>query len=135
MKAFDGLIQGAATIFRREPWWAEFWSAMTAVMWSSLSFASMGALQYWPSMRVLTELGGDRFWHVAGVGMGAMQFLFLLCDQRWLRWGAAIGMCWFWGVLTLGVWVATPWAPAVAIYAGWCGINLFSILRLLRHHG
>lgn len=135
MRAFSGFIQGASSIFRREPWWAEFWSAMTAVMWSLLSSVSMGALRYWPSMRVLTELGGDRFWHVAGVAMGAMQFLFLLYDQRWLRWGAAIGMCWFWGVLTLGVWVATPWAPAVAVYAGWCGINLFSILRLLRHHG
>lgn len=135
MRAFDGLVRSATIIFHREPWWAEFWSALTAVLWSSLSFASMGALRYWPSMRVLTELGGDRFWHVAGVTMGAMQLLFLLWDQRWLRWGAAVGLCWFWGVLTLGVWVATPWAPAVAVYAGWCGINLFSILRLLRHHG
>lgn len=135
MRAFDGLVRSATAIFHREPWWAEFWSALTAVLWSLLSFASMGALGYWPSMRVLTELGGDRFWHVTGVAMGTMQLLFLLWDQRWLRWGAAVGLCWFWGVLTLGVWVATPWAPAVAVYASWCGINLFSILRLLRHHG
>lgn len=135
MKAFERLARAAAGMFRREPWWAEFWSAVTAVSWSGLSFASMGALRFWPSMRVLSELGGDRFWHLAGVGLGMTQMLFLLCDHRWLRWGAAVALCWFWGVLTMGVWAATPWAPAVAVYAGWCGINLFSILRLLRHHG
>ena len=135
MSGFDTLLRGACNIFRREPWWAEFWSALTAVSWSVLSFASMDALRFWPSMRVLLELGGDRFWHVAGVGLGMMQLLFLVCDQRWLRWGASLALCWFWGVLTMGVWVATPWAPGVAVYAGWCGVNLFSILRLLRHYG
>ena len=34
----------------------------------------------------------------------AAQLGFLLLDQRWLRWAAAIAMCWFWAVLTLAVW-------------------------------
>ena len=83
-------------------------------------------------MRILTQLGTDRFWHMAGVLLGAAQVTFLLWDKRWLRWGAAFMICWFWGVLTVGVWQAVPWSPAVAVYAGWCGINIFSILRLLR---
>ena len=135
MNVFEPLLRGVATTFRREPWWAEFWSAMTAVWWSALSFASMDPLRGWPSMRVLSELGGDRFWHLVGVGLGGAQMVFLLCDHRWLRWVAAVALCYFWGVLTLGVWAATPWAPSTAIYAGWCGINVFSILRLLRHYG
>ena len=124
-----------AAIFRREPWWAEFWSGATAISWAGLSYMSVEQLRDWPSMRVLTEIGGDRFWHSAGIGLGLSQLVFLLLNERWLRWGAAVLQCWFWAVLTLGVWQAVPWAPGVAVYAGWCGINLFSILRLLRRSG
>ena len=134
MKAFDRLRLNAAAIFQREPWWAEFWSAITAVVWAGLSYASVEDLRDWPSMRVLAELGDDRFWHLIGFGLGASQLVFLLCNQRWFRWGAAIALGWFWAVLTLGVWAAVPWAPGVAVYAGWCGINVFSVLRLMRHY-
>lgn len=119
-------------ILRREIWWAEFWSGMTALGWAWLSYASVEDLAYWPSMHVLVQIGNDRFWHVIAFGLGISQLVFLMFNHRGLRWGAALLMCWFWGVLTLGVWVATPWAPGVAVYAGWCGINVFSILRLLR---
>ncbi len=135
MRASDGLRRVVSAMLRREPWWAEFWSALTALAWAGLSVASVSELRDWPSMRVLTEIGGDRFWHVVGFGSGLSQLLFLLWDQRWLRWGAAVVLCWFWGVLTVGVWQAVPWAPGVAVYAGWCGINMFSILRLLRRTG
>lgn len=126
------LLRNVALIFKREPWWAEFWSAMTALSWAGLSYWSVEALREWPSMRILTEIGSDEFWHFTGFVLGLAQLLFLLSDRRWLRWGAAVALCWFWAVLTIGVWVAVPWAPGVAVYAGWCGINVFSILRLLR---
>ncbi len=129
------MFQSAAVMFKREPWWAEFWSAITAVFWAALSYASFHSLHDAPSMQVLEEIGNDQIWHLVGLVLGVSQMIFLVCDQRWMRWAAAVALCWFWGVLTLGVWTALPWAPAAAVYAGWCGINVFSILRLLRHYG
>ena len=119
-------------VFSREPWWAEFWSAITAVLWAGLTYASLEKMRDWPSMQLLVEIGDDRFWHMLGFGLGICQIVFLTWDRRWLRWGTALAQGWFWGVLTLGVWVATPWSPAVAVYAGWCGINVYSVLRLMR---
>lgn len=132
MKIFGAVLKNAAVILQREPWWAEFWSAITALAWAGLSYASRDNLDVWPSMQVLSRIGDDRFWHLVAFGLGMSQLLFLLCNQRWLRWTAALLLCWFWAVLTLGVWVAVPWAPGVAVYAGWCGVNVFSILRHLR---
>lgn len=135
MPALQRMALGARTMFRREPWWAEFWSAIVAVAWSFLSAASRTELSEWPSMQVLTDLADAQVWHLVAAGLGVSQLMYLVLDARWLRWAMAIVMCWFWGVLTAGVWTATPWAPGVAVYAGWCGINVFSILRLVRHHG
>lgn len=132
MKGSERLRRCLLLAWSREPWWAEFWSAATAVIWAGLSYSSVERLRDWPSMQVLIEIGDDRFWHGLGFGLGLFQLLALLCDRRWLRWLAALLLGWFWGVLTLGVWAATPWSPAVAVYAGWCGINVFSTLRLLR---
>ncbi len=122
-------MRHAAIVLGREPWWAEFWSASTVLAWVALSYASTERLAVWPSMQVLLRIGDDRFWHVIGLGLGLAQLVFLLFDRRWLRWIAAILLCWFWAVLTLGVWIAVPWAPGVAVYAGWCAANLLSILR------
>ena len=133
-KTFRVLFYNAALIFRREPWWAEFWSATTALSWAGLSYASTDDLSVWPSMQVLLQIGDDRFWHLVGFGLGLFQLVVLIGNQRWMRWIGAVAMCWFWAVLTLGVWVAVPWAPGAAVYAGWCGVNVLSILRLLRHY-
>jgi hypothetical protein len=105
---------------------------MTALAWSAMIRASLDRFQDWPSMRVLGEIGTDRFWHILGFGLGFCQISALALESRWGRWVTAVALGWFWGVLTLGVWIATPWSPAVAVYAGWCAINLFSIMRLLR---
>lgn len=136
MRVFEHMFRtmGRATgrVLRREPWWAEFWSAVTAIGWSAVSLSNNGAMDVWPSMQVLLLIGGENFWHGTGLGLGLAQLGFLLLDCRWLRWSAAVAMCWFWAVLTLGIWAAVPGSPGVAVYAGWCATNLFSILRLVR---
>jgi hypothetical protein len=116
----------------REPWCAEFWSGTTALIWAMMTYSGLERFRDWPSMRVLCEIGNDHFWHLLGLGLGACQIAVLVSDRRWARWLVAVAQGWFWGVLTLAVWVATPWSPAVAIYAGWCAINVSSIMRLLR---
>ena len=128
----DAFRRGAERVLALEPWWAEFWSASTAVLWAGFSYAGAARLQDWPSMRLLLELGDERFWHLLVFGLGFCQIVSLACDRRWWRWAMALAQGWFWGVLTLGMWAATPWSPAVAVYAGWCVSNVFSVLRLLR---
>ena len=99
MRAFDfGLGHLARTTkqaFQREPWWAEFWSAVTAIGWAVVSWTSPDALGAWPSMQVLLRVGGEQFWQLAGFGLGVGQLWFLVADRRWLRWGVAVMMCWF----------------------------------------
>ncbi len=126
MRRFRDFFVSLARLMQREPWWAEFWSALTAMAWGALS--SLG--DSWPSMTVLLRLEDERFWHSAGMGLGMLQMSALLSDNRWLRWISALALCWFWAVLTVGVWAAVPGAPAVAVYAGWCAINATSICRL-----
>lgn len=119
--------------FRVGYWWAELWSAITAVIWSTVTCLSVQKLVECPSMRVLAEIGDDRFWHVLGFGLGLGQAVMLGCDRRWGRWARgmfAVAQGWFWGVLALGMWVATSWSLAVAVYAGWCLLNVASIMRL-----
>lgn len=119
-------------VLAREPWWTEFWSATTALLWAGMTRSSLNWLYEWPSMRVLSEIGTVRFWWVLGFGLGLCQILALAWDERWARWLVAVAQGWFWGILTLAVWIAAPWSPAVAVYAGWCAINMFSTMRLLR---
>ncbi len=128
MKAFKRSCADIARLLRREPWWAEFWSALTAIAWGALSSLH----DPWPSMQVLLRLEDERFWHSAGMGLGVMQLVFLLSDHRLLRWVGAVALCWFWALLTVGVWAAVPGAPSVGVYAGWCAINATSICRLPR---
>ncbi len=129
MSKLRSTVRAATAIFCRDPWWAELWSALTALAWVVLSYASTEQLAVWPSMQVLLQISDDRFWQLIGLCLGLAQLTFLFCNRRWLRWSAAIFLTWFWAVLTLGVWVAVPGAPGVAVYAGWCGVNLLSTLR------
>lgn len=135
MRLVLAVVAHLRLFFKREPWVSELCSALTALGWVSLSYVSRDNLAYWPSMKVLLSIGDDRFWHLLGLALGIGQFLFVIFDQWLLRWMASLVLCWFWCVLTLGVWYATPWAPAVAVYAGWGAANLFSVIRLPRRPG
>ncbi len=86
-------------------------------------------------MSYLLRIAGDDTWQLTGLILGIVQFVVLVCDLRWMRWGSAILACWFWSLLTLGVWASVPWAPGTVVYAVWIGVNFFSILRLLRPNG
>lgn len=119
-------------VFSRSPWAADLGSAMTALTWSLMFTLAPKDMTDWESMRLLETLATQDAWQAMAMVLSVVQLVATIMNYRWLRWGAALVAAWFWGVLTLGVWSATPWNPAVAAYAGWCGINLFSILRLLR---
>ena len=119
--------------FRREPWVAEMASAVAILLWaalSSLGFSDIGGVR---SMPALIGLAGPWFWHAAALALGVGQIVVLLLDQRWLRWVVAMLIGWLWGSLSAGFWLATPWAAAAAPFAGFCGANAFSVVRIFMH--
>lgn len=119
-------------VFSRSPWAADLGSALTAVGWAIVMWAAPHDMVAWPAMLVLVNIADQEAWEAAGLALGLGQFAAMAVDRRWMRWTAAVALSWFWGVLAVGVWSATPWNPATVAYAGWCAINVFSILRLLR---
>ena len=137
MKAFDprGIIGHLRRVFWRSPWAAEMGCALTTMAWGGMLWAAPGDMDAWPSMALLLRLAPDEAWQALGVSLGFWQVVSLLLDWRWGRWAMAGAMGWFWSVLALAVWTATPWAPHAAAYAGWAMVNVFSVLRLLRAGG
>ena len=49
----QALQRGLRQAFFREPWWAEFWSAITALLWAGMTYASLEQMRDWPSMQLL----------------------------------------------------------------------------------
>lgn len=119
-------------VFSRSPWAAECASAMTLMTWAVYCWAGPNDMEIWPSAVMMMQLGTDEAWQMVGFSLGFWQLMFLGLDRRWTRWMMALACCWFWALLALSVWVATPWNPHVPAYGGYILINLFSILRLLR---
>ncbi len=130
MRTFKQLARELAISLRGDVWWAELWSGMTALCWALFSLRYQHELA--PSMQMPVRLGDAGIWQLLSFALGSAQLFILILNHKWLRWAAAMLMGWFWGVLTLGVWTTGPWAPGVVVYAGWCGINVFSILRQLQ---
>ncbi len=83
-------------------------------------------------MKVLLRIAPQEAWQALALVIGFAQFGFMLLNHRPMRWVMAGVAAWFWGSMAFGVWVATPWNPAAVAYAGWCGLNAFSIIRLMR---
>ncbi len=136
MKVFRSpLLLHLQRVFWRSPWAAELGGALTAISWAVLSYAAPTDMEAWPSMLFLLRLAPDEFWQAAGFSLGFWQLVFLALDSRWGRWGMALALGWFWSLLAMGVWLAVPWAPGVAVYAGWVAVSVFSVLRLLRPGG
>ena len=129
------LVQHLRRVFWRSPWAAELGCALAAMLWAVLSWAGPRDMEAWPSMLFLLRLAPDEFWQAAGLSLGFWQAAFLVLDCRWGRWALALALGWFWSLLTLGVWIATPWAPGAAAYGGWAVVSVFSVLRLLRPGG
>ena len=122
-------------VFWRSPWAAECASSVTAMAWAAVIGAAPNDLEIWPGMALMLRLCSQEFLTATSLVLGAGQFLMLALDVRWGRWCMAVLMCWFWSVLALAVWVATPWSPHAAMYGGAAIACLLSLLRLFRPGG
>jgi hypothetical protein len=120
------------SIFRREPWWAEFWSASFAIGWAAVFFCTKADTFGQSALWFLSRAHGGAGWACYSLFAGLAQMTFLLWNRRLLRWCAAIVMGWFPWMIALSLALEPQITPSIAVYGGWAGINTFSVLRLLR---
>lgn len=128
--AVQKTVTNLKIIFEREPWWAEWWSAVVVTSYTAVSVFNPSEVDQREAFKVLVEVGTPFFWEVTGLICGIHQMVSLLAEWRRMRWLAAILLCIWWGVHTVAVYVADPHARITLFYLAFTGINLFSILRL-----
>ena len=131
---FSRVADIARAIFRREPWWAEFWSGVASVGWCVISILAASTLESRPGLRYLVEIAPGTYWEVAGISLGALQILALLSNHTAARWVAAFLQAWWWCFITRSIMAYDAASPSVALYICFAGINLFSLARLPRRH-
>lgn len=126
------LFDEIKTILGREPWWAEFWSAIASILWVALSMHNEGSTDQYYLYFQLNLLVNPLFWETTGLLIGVFQMLALLLSSKKLRWGAAFFASWWWVFLSVSLFVNFSTAPSLALYAVFACINLFSMIRLAR---
>jgi hypothetical protein len=123
------LLRHIKTTFGREPWWAELWAALGALMWSSWVFFTGSDLGYGDAYRVIISIADESFWVVSGLSLGLMHIAAVLSDQRTLRRVAAGLAMWWWSILFLSMFLVVPKAPGLSLFLVMACINAFSVLR------
>lgn len=120
-------------VFKREPWWAEFWSSCASLGWGSIVFFSHTDVVDRVAFEKLGLLADDAFWAGTGLLVGSVQLLALLSARRQCRWGAAFMSCWWWSFLSFAI-ISMDITPGIALYTVFAAINCFSLIRLARPH-
>lgn len=124
------LLVNIKTVFDREPWWAEFWSAIACIGWSVISISSNQSLSDRPALAILSMIAVPKFWEITGFFIGFFQFSALITGCHFGRRSAAFVAGWWWFFLTLSITLLDPAAPSIALYAVFGAINIFSMLKL-----
>lgn len=126
------MLDSIKLILSREPWWAEFWSAVASLFWVILSMYNEGATDKYYLYFQLSLLVNPQFWEFTGLLIGLFQMAALLLSSKKLRWAAAFLASWWWIFLSVSLFVNFATAPSLALYAVFACINLFSMIRLAR---
>lgn len=128
------IIRYISNIYLREPWWAEFWSGAIAIGWA-IAFLADGeplSISAPNTFQVMEHIAPGGVWAAFCAAAGTFQLAALLADARKARWAGAIIMGWFPLTSVAAMLLSSHLVPHVAVYAGWFGINLFSVFRLPR---
>ncbi len=114
---------------RHEPWWAEFWSAIAAVVWCLYAMAFIGANDM-PSFRAVSAVVPTGVWYVFSILVPFGQIYALRRDDRVVRLALCCLMAWWWGFLCLAIFMSEPASPGLPLYFTFGCVNLFSLWRL-----
>lgn len=115
-----------------EPWWAEFWCALAAILWGLYVVLTPFDLAQAGLWNPITSIAGDPVWASIAVGCGVVQLSATLVNIRMARWAASLAMMSFWLLVVNSMWLSGYHGPGIMVYAAWVGPPAGSVLRLLR---
>lgn len=116
--------------FYREPWWAEFWAAMGAILWAGWALGFPDREAEITAFRVVQEVAPWYTWMIIALIGGAGQLIAILIDHKTFRRVFAFVMGWFWTFLVLSLVQTVPITPSTALYMMAAGMNYVSVWRM-----
>jgi hypothetical protein len=120
----------------RPSWLSEVASGIATVSWGLLACNIVDAEdRNWPSVDIFFRISETTAWGwlaiMIGVGqIGLCQLVDKGWSRPWMRWAAAIGASWLWGVITWSAVRIEPWPPGAGAYFGWWFVNVYLISRI-----
>lgn len=132
MSRLSSLGKYFVTVFRREPWWVEFLSAIVIIGWVLLNFTTSEKLAGDRNFFLITKIAPQQFWLMLGFSLGLSQAILCLLNHMVGRWVLACLCAWWWLFLVCGVFLATTPVvpPGLATYGGYALANLLSVVRI-----
>ena len=119
-------------VFRDEPSWAEFSSAMAVLFYCGVIFGGGKSPEEIQSLDVLTDLLPGWWWPVISLFGAGCQMAGLLFNIRFLRAAAAFGMLIWIAFIVRMIWPVYPWAPLLGLTMAWGVPNFFVVARHAR---
>lgn len=117
---------------KREPWWAELWSAIAVIAWTVASNNSTHLTYYHPANVQLELIRSKLFWEASGIAIGIFQLISVVNDKIIYRWTAALIVSWWWMFLVVAILKNDVNPPGLTLYFVFVAINLFSMIKLSR---
>ena len=112
-----------------EPWWAEWWAAVAALVWCG-AVTVMGGMRQYPGFAFPLEVAPEWVWYGVCVLVPMAQLWALREDERGVRFWACFFMSWWWSFVGLAVLSKGVAVPSLVFYLIFAGMNLNSVLRL-----
>ena len=126
---FEYLRKKLTAILQREHWWAEFWSAVVALMWAAMSLWQPG-IEGSPAYYALYA-SVPRAWMIGiGVAVSVVQIAGLIGNWATLRWVAAAMASWFYMMIFQSFLTDGYVLANIAPWLGYVGANIFVLCRL-----
>ncbi|MCQ8240502.1 hypothetical protein [Rhizosaccharibacter radicis] len=128
------ILDRLRSIYRREHWWAEAWSAVVLIGYGLTALrATPDHLLALASSAGLAKLLPHGWWQVAVAVFGFYQLATLAVDWRWPRAVAAFFATFVAAWVTLDLFVYGHGVqPGIWLGLGWVGVNMFATSRAVR---
>lgn len=122
-----------SVLIHKEHWWAEMWSGLMLASFGCICFFMVPyALAAAASTRNYFVLLPNGVWQVLLVFVGAAQIVALFSGKRWPRGCAAFFAAFLYAWTTCSeLAYSTGLHPIILFTAGWIGVNMFAISRVV----
>lgn len=118
-------------LWRQPHWWAENWSGFVMIAWALIPLCGE-PLSTHPGFSVLLQTAPSMMWELLGLTIGLTQVTSLIFNNRLMRGFAAFASAWFFSFILVSFARGGNYAPGMAVYGGYVGINIMAMYKLIR---